>query len=72
VEEMTLDIPFSIGDKIILNGEKKVIKGMHLYVNLEGEVTNIRLYFGERDKMVAPLPPSRGVIGNANQSLREL
>ena len=47
---MTLDIPFSIGDKIILNGEKKVIKGMHLYVNLDGEVTNIRLYFGERDK----------------------
>ena len=47
---MTLNIPFSIGEKIVINGQEKTIKGMHLYVNASGEVSNIRLHFGEKDK----------------------
>ena len=47
---MTLDIPFNIGEEIIVDGNKKTIKGMHLYVNKNGEVSNIRLHFGGTDK----------------------
>lgn len=47
---MKLDVPFNIGEEIIVNGNKKTIKGMHLYVGANGEFSNIRLYFGETDK----------------------
>lgn len=43
---MIIDIPFEIGDEITVDGEKVEIKGLHCFIDQEGEVSNIRAYIG--------------------------
>ena len=43
---MIIDIPFEIGDEITVDGEKVEIKGLHCFVDQEGEVSNVRAYIG--------------------------
>lgn len=43
---MLIEIPYEIGDEIIVNGEKAEIKGLHCFVNQTGELTNVRAYIG--------------------------
>ena len=44
---MTIEIPFDIGQEILVDGVKAEIKGLHCFVNRDGEVSNIRAYVGE-------------------------
>ncbi len=44
---MLINIPYEIGDKITVNGEKKTIKGLHIYLNREEKISNIRAHIGK-------------------------
>lgn len=44
---MTLEIPFEIGDRIIVDGKVKIIHGIHVWITMEGAVNTWRLYLGD-------------------------
>lgn len=41
---MRIDIPYEIGDEIIIDGEKVKIKGLHCFIDKNGELSNVRAY----------------------------
>lgn len=43
---MKLEIPFEIGDRIIVDGKVKTIKAMHLWITEEGSLNTYRFYLG--------------------------
>lgn len=43
---MKIDIPYEVGNEIVVDGVKQTIKGLHIFVNQHGEVANIRAYVG--------------------------
>lgn len=45
---MTITIPYEIGDKITSeNGREAVLRSVHVYVDANGDVQNIRAYTRE-------------------------
>ena len=49
---MDINIPYNIGDEVIIDGKKEIIHAVHLYVNKRG-ATNIRLYLGRNEGKAA-------------------
>ena len=43
---MLINIPYEIGEKINVNGKNETIKGLHIYLNREEKISNIRAYIG--------------------------
>lgn len=44
---MKLEIPFEIGDRIIVDGKLRRIHGIHVWITCEGTVNTYRLYLGD-------------------------
>ena len=43
---MDVFIPYQIGDKIIADDKECEIKGLHIFIDKEAEVSNIRAHIG--------------------------
>lgn len=43
---MTVTVPFDIGDKITIDNKSQTIKGMHIYIDGHGNISNLRVYTG--------------------------
>lgn len=46
---MKLNIPYSIGDSIQVNGKAETIKGIHIYVTEDGEIGKWRFYLSNHE-----------------------
>lgn len=44
---MKLEIPFEIGDRIIVDGKIKYIHGIHVWITKDATVNTYRLYLGD-------------------------
>lgn len=44
---MTVNIPYEIGDTIVVGGVPRVIRGIHIYVTGNGKVVRWRFYVGD-------------------------
>lgn len=43
---MNIDIPYNIGDHIYVNGKKKTIRGIHIYITNDEMIKKYRFYLG--------------------------
>lgn len=43
---MNIDIPYNIGDHIYVNGKKKTIRGIHIYIINDEMIKKYRFYLG--------------------------
>lgn len=41
---MKINIPFELGDRIIVDGKLKTIKGIHVYIGENGKIKKYRFY----------------------------
>lgn len=46
---MNINIPFEIGDRLIVDGKLKTIKGIHLYIGDNGVIRKYRFHIGNSD-----------------------
>lgn len=44
---MKIDIPFEIGDRIIVDGKIKIVKGIHVFICKNGTVKKYRFHIGD-------------------------
>ena len=45
---MTINIPFEIGDKIITEAGTERILSLHIYINTEEQISNVRAFTTKR------------------------
>ena len=43
---MKLEVPYQIGDKVLVNGKTEMIRGIHIYVTQNSEVIKWRFHIG--------------------------
>ena len=43
---MTLNIPYEIGEEVILDGKKETIYGIHIFIKQDSSVGGYRLHIG--------------------------
>jgi hypothetical protein len=51
---MTIEIPFEIGDTIVVDGVEETIKGVHVYIGNDGRIRKWRLYIGHMRFITIP------------------
>ena len=58
---MIIDIPFEIGDRIITqSGGVKTVSSMHIYVDQDGDVSNVRVYTDSDTKYITVMKKRKG------------
>lgn len=43
---MKLEVPYQIGDKVLVNGKTETIRGIHIYVTQNSEIIKWRFHIG--------------------------
>lgn len=43
---MKIEVPYHIGEEVQVNGEKEIIRGIHIYVTQSSEVAKWRFHVG--------------------------
>ena len=43
---MTINVPYEIGEKVVLNGQQEEIKGIHVFIGIDGDVKKWRFHVG--------------------------
>lgn len=43
---MTLDVPYEIGDPIIVDGKIEYVRGLHIFVTVDGKIKKYRIHIG--------------------------